>query len=252
MLSVVLTRNSACHCTNQKKHLQLQVACSCFALCAVICAASSGVPLSVHQSRVHLSLVYLSTSLSTQPACVQPMWLGLLTLAVCFVVIGLVSDPHYRTLYASLPMGHSLSQLVVHHTAGPFVHQRSSPPVLQPICLLHQQSLCFPAICSCLDLASSSFHDVCEIPRSCPLTLDVMWVVLEVWQAILVKKLDLDSSWVKQSMSEGARNLLKVSPLPPLPPVAPLFLLFLLLFCLLSVFLGCVSLCFSACQAGCW
>ncbi len=37
-----------------------------------------------------------------------------------------------------------------------------------------------------------------------------MLVVLEVWQAILVKKLDLDSSWVKQSMSEGARNLLKV------------------------------------------
>ncbi|KAL0030347.1 hypothetical protein WJX77_011206 [Trebouxia sp. C0004] len=31
----------------------------------------------------------------------------------------------------------------------------------------------------------------------------------QVWQAILVKKLDLDSSWVKQSMSEGARNLLK-------------------------------------------
>lgn len=46
------------------------------------------------------------------------------------------------------------------------------------------------------------------------LTLDVMLVVLEVWQAILVKKLDLDSSWVKQSMSEGARNLLKVYPLP--------------------------------------
>lgn len=43
-----------------------------------------------------------------------------------------------------------------------------------------------------------------------PLTLDVMLAVLEVWQAILVKKLDLDSSWVKQSMSEGARNLLKV------------------------------------------
>lgn len=31
----------------------------------------------------------------------------------------------------------------------------------------------------------------------------------QVWQAILVKKLDLDSSWVKSSMSEGARNLLK-------------------------------------------
>ena len=46
-----------------------------------------------------------------------------------------------------------------------------------------------------------------------------MWVVLEVWQAILVKKLDLDSSWVKQSMSEGARNLLKVGSLPPLPPL---------------------------------
>ena len=43
-----------------------------------------------------------------------------------------------------------------------------------------------------------------------PLTLDVMCAVLEVWQAILVKKLDLDSSWVKQSMSEGARQLLKV------------------------------------------
>lgn len=43
------------------------------------------------------------------------------------------------------------------------------------------------------------------------LTLDVMLAVLEVWQAILVKKLDLDSSWVKQSMSEGARQLLKVS-----------------------------------------
>lgn len=39
-----------------------------------------------------------------------------------------------------------------------------------------------------------------------------MWVVLEVWQAILVKKLDLESSWVKQSMSEGARQLLKVNP----------------------------------------
>ena len=42
-----------------------------------------------------------------------------------------------------------------------------------------------------------------------------MLAVLEVWQAILVKKLDLDSSWVKQSMSEGARQLLKVSKAPP-------------------------------------
>lgn len=42
-----------------------------------------------------------------------------------------------------------------------------------------------------------------------------MLAVLEVWQAILVKKLDLDSSWVKQSMSEGARQLLKVSEAPP-------------------------------------
>ena len=47
------------------------------------------------------------------------------------------------------------------------------------------------------------------------LTLDVMLAVLEVWQAILVKKLDLDSSWVKQSMSEGARQLLKVNTAPP-------------------------------------
>ena len=47
------------------------------------------------------------------------------------------------------------------------------------------------------------------------LTLDVMWDVLEVWQAILVKKLDLDSSWVKQSMSEGARQLLKVQGASP-------------------------------------
>ncbi len=59
------------------------------------------------------------------------------------------------------------------------------------------------------------------------LTLDVMLVVLEVWQAILVKKLDLDSSWVKQSMSEGARNLLKVC--LPCP-----FMFILLVFCPVS------------------
>ena len=51
---------------------------------------------------------------------------------------------------------------------------------------------------------------MCETLECASLTVDVMLVVLEVWQAILVKKLDLDSSWVKQSMSEGARNLLKV------------------------------------------
>ena len=45
-----------------------------------------------------------------------------------------------------------------------------------------------------------------------------MLAVLEVWQAILVKKLDLDSSWVKQSMSEGARQLLKVDKAPPPQP----------------------------------
>ncbi len=50
-----------------------------------------------------------------------------------------------------------------------------------------------------------------------------MLAVLEVWQAILVKKLDLDSSWVKQSMSEGARNLLKVSQRPS--PVSICFFL---------------------------
>ncbi len=84
------------------------------------------------------------------------------------------------------------------------------------------------------------------------LTLDVMLVVLEVWQAILVKKLDLDSSWVKQSMSEGARNLLKVGlpcpfftpPLPLLHPslgpslpfLAPCLPLHLHSACLLSLF----------------
>jgi len=57
---------------------------------------------------------------------------------------------------------------------------------------------------------------MCETLECASLTVDVMLVVLEVWQAILVKKLDLDSSWVKQSMSEGARNLLKVGrPCPP-------------------------------------
>lgn len=54
------------------------------------------------------------------------------------------------------------------------------------------------------------------------LTLGVMLAVLEVWQAILVKKLDLDSSWVKQSMSEGARQLLKVHKPHGSPPITGL------------------------------
>ena len=82
-----------------------------------------------------------------------------------------------------------------------------------------------------------------------------MWVVLEVWQAILVKKLDLDSSWVKQSMSEGARNLLKVSPLPPLPPlppVAPLLPLPPLPVLSLVCFSWLRQFVLSAFHAGCW
>ena len=34
----------------------------------------------------------------------------------------------------------------------------------------------------------------------------------EVWQAILVKKLDLDSNHIRDAMSEDARDLLKVGP----------------------------------------
>lgn len=73
---------------------------------------------------------------------------------------------------------------------------------------------------------------MCETLECASLTVDVMLVVLEVWQAILVKKLDLDSSWVKQSMSEGARNLLKVGlPCPFFTPSLPLHPA-----CLLSLF----------------
>ena len=40
----------------------------------------------------------------------------------------------------------------------------------------------------------------------------------EVWQAILVKKLDLDSNHIRDAMSEDARDLLKVRP----PRFAPM------------------------------
>ena len=38
----------------------------------------------------------------------------------------------------------------------------------------------------------------------------MMWLV-QVWQAILVRQVDLDSPQAKQQLSEGARDLLSVS-----------------------------------------
>ena len=43
----------------------------------------------------------------------------------------------------------------------------------------------------------------------------------EVWQAILVKKLDLESNHIRDAMSEDARDLLKVGPPSVAPGVAP-------------------------------
>ena len=44
-------------------------------------------------------------------------------------------------------------------------------------------------------------------------------VHLQVWQAILSKKVDLDSWKIKRSMSEPARNLLRVGTASALPAV---------------------------------
>ena len=38
---------------------------------------------------------------------------------------------------------------------------------------------------------------------------------LQVWQAVLTKPIDLDSPRIRQQMSDGARSLLKVPPVPP-------------------------------------
>ena len=50
-----------------------------------------------------------------------------------------------------------------------------------------------------------------------------MLAVMQVWQAILTKKVDLNSWKIKRSVSSPARDLLKVTPDALLPNHAYLF-----------------------------
>ena len=103
MLSVILTHNPACHRTNQKKHLELQFFAfalpyvNLFVQPPLLCHCQSTKAISIRVGSSNVYILVYST-------CICPVYvLCLLTLVVCRVVIGLVSVPHYRTLYASLP-----------------------------------------------------------------------------------------------------------------------------------------------------